>query len=477
MKQFGFHNNGLSALVSLLILVSQPVAAHSWVEQLMSIASNGTMSGAPGYIRGYVSRAMPGFNDGMDDFLIPPNGRPTGNEILATDSLCHPSQTVGNYSTDFPMLTVTPGGYIALRYQENGHVTLPDVNPTKPLNRGTVYIYGTTEPADNELFLNVFQNWTADGTGGDGRGRLLATRNFDDGQCYQINSGNISTSRQAQFTKVAENPQGADLWCQNDIQLPSDLVAGSKYTLYWIWNWPTFNTAGSPTDIPSAGFNVTLLQHYTSCMDVSVVAGSTSGSGSKAVTNNFASTFTHGQDLNSAAVLSQLEIGAFQVEVPGADAGSGSASSGNSTVTTPAVAATTKTPAATATANAGGERTIVVTVTETKAPVYITVTVPAGGSPTTTTSSSTSIRKTATAITTSTTLLTVTLQPSSTSSTNSKRSSTTPAASPTTTPAPFTPTPGQSVTVVPFLSASSSSIGGGSRNGTATTLLRVRRKY
>lgn len=482
MKQFGSRSIGLSAFVTLLILAAQPAAAHSWVEQLMSIGTNGTMSGAPGYIRGYVSRAMPSFNDAMDDFLIPPNGRPTGNEILSTDTLCHPSQTLGNYSTDFPMLTVTPGGYIALRYQENGHVTLPDVNPTKPLNRGTVYIYGTTQPSNDELFLDVFQKWTADGTGGNGRGRLLATRNFDDGQCYQINNGNISESRQAQFTKVAENPQGADLWCQNDIQLPSDLAAGSNYTLYWIWNWPTFNTAGSPTDIPSAGYNVTLLQHYTSCMDVSVVASSTSGSGSKAITHNFASTYTRGQDLNDAAVLGQLEIGAFQVEVPGADASGGS---GNNTATTPAAAATT-TSAATAAANASGDHTIIVTVTETQAPVYITVTVPAGGSPTTTSSSSStkSGRKTETITTYSTTFVTETREPSSTSSSgsiagrdssSSSASSQASAVSLTTTPLPFTPTPGQTISVRPFLSASPSSVGGGSRNGTTTTLRRVRR--
>ncbi|CAK7227257.1 hypothetical protein SBRCBS47491_006509 [Sporothrix bragantina] len=481
MKQFGSLNTIFMAFIGLLFLAAQPAGAHSWVEQLMNVASNGTMTGTPGYIRGYVSRAMSGFNDGMDDFLIPPNGRSTGNEILPTDSLCHPSQTVGNYSADFPMLTVTPGGYIALRYQENGHVTLPDVNPTKPLNRGTVYIYGTTEPASNELFLDVFQNWTADGTGGNGRGRLLATRNFDDGQCYQVNGGNISVLRQGEFKKEAENPQGADLWCQNDIQLPSDLVADTKYTLYWIWNWPTFNVAGSPTDIPSAGYNITLLQHYTSCMDVSVVAGTKSGSGSKAITNNFASTFTRGQDLNNAAVLSQLEVGAFQVDVPGSDG----STSGNSTTSgqtaTPAAGATktsTPTAAAAASGTAAGEHTVTVTVTETQAPVYITVTEPAGGATTTSTSSSKS-RSTETVTTYSTTFVTETLPPSSAASSSnvggvaSQSSSNASPATPATTPAAFTPTPGQQVTVKPFLTASASS--DGSRNGTATTLLRVRR--
>ncbi|CAK7215536.1 hypothetical protein SCUCBS95973_002508 [Sporothrix curviconia] len=474
MKQPGCISSVLVAFIGLLFLAAQPAAAHSWVEQLMNIASNGTMSGTAGFIRGYVSRAMPGFNDDMDDFLVPPNGRSTGNEILPTDSLCHPSQTIGNYSADFPMLTVTPGGYIALRYQENGHVTLPDINPTKPLNRGTVYIYGTTQPSSNELFLDVFQNWTADGTGGNGRGRLLATRNFDDGQCYQINNGNISETRQAEFTKVAENPQGADLWCQNDIQLPSDLVAGSNYTLYWIWNWPTFNVAGSPTDIPSAGYNVTLLQHYTSCMDVSVVAGNTSGSVSKAITNNFASTFTRGQDLNNAAVLSQLEVGAFQVDVPGSSGAGNSTTTGQTTTSAASTsgtgAATTSTPAAAASGNASGEHTVTVTVTETQAPVYITVTEPTSGAATASPSSSKSTGRTETITTYSTTFVTETLPASSAASSSSSNAS---PATPSTIPAAFTPTPGQEVTVKPFLTASSGA--GGSHNGTVPTLRRVRR--
>ncbi|EFX05300.1 hypothetical protein CMQ_3369 [Grosmannia clavigera kw1407] len=304
----------------------------------MSIDSNGTMVGNPGYIRGYVPRTVSGFSDDMDNYLLPPNGRPGGNILYANDSLCHPSQSVGNYSTEFPMLSVTAGGFIALRYQENGHVTLPDTNPTKPLNRGTVYIYGTTEPSSDELFSNVFEKWTADGTGGNGRGRLLATRNFDDGQCYQVNGQTISVQRQAQFKKTAENPQGTDLWCQNDIQLPANLTSGTSYTLYWVWSWPTMNMAGSPTDTPGTGFNITTLQYYTSCMDVSVASGqSTAAASAKEKAPGFSSSFVEGQDLNSAAVLSQLTVGPFQVN--GIDTSSSSNSS-SGTATTPSISTT-----------------------------------------------------------------------------------------------------------------------------------------
>ena len=493
MKQFTTQS-GLTAATLLLSVAVQPILAHSWVEQLMLIAANGTMTGAAGYMRGYASRAVAGFSDNMDVYLLPPNGRSTGGTILATDPLCHPSQRSSNYSTDFPMLSVSASDYIAMRYQENGHVTLPDVNPTKPLNRGTVYIYGTTEPASEELFLDVFQKWTADGTGGNGRGRLLATRNYDDGQCYQVNAGTISTKRQTDFKKEAESPQGTDLWCQNDIQLPTDLAAGSKYTLYWVWSWPTFNQAGSPTDIESSGFKVTTLQYYTSCMDVSVVASS---SKSVAHTNNFASSFITSQDLNSAAVLSQLEVGAFQVAVPGSTGSnsttgnSGSGSDSSSSASTSAAATGTATKAATQTAaaatgnasSAKGDHTVYVTVTEKQATATVTVTEAAAG--TTGVATTKSGRKTRTMTTDNTVFVTQTVQPSSsgTGSTASSAAATTAATAPasakssaagsskttattTTSVAVFIPTPGQTLSVQPFLTVSTAA---------ATTFKRVRR--
>ncbi|OAA55011.1 hypothetical protein SPI_08515 [Niveomyces insectorum RCEF 264] len=356
------------------------VESHSWGEQLMRIGVNGTMIGLPGYVRGYVPRTAPNFNDDMINYLVPPNDGRTVNAVLPTDRLCHPAQTIGNYTAAYPMLVVMPGDFVAIRYQENGHVTLPDINPAKPTNRGTVYIYGTAHPVENELFQTVFQNWTADGTGGDGRGRLIATRQFDDTQCYQINNGPISTTRQSQYKKVAQNPQGADLWCQNDIQLPMDLVKNTNYTLYWIWNWPTFNAPGAPTDIPTDGYTVQTVQHYTSCMDVAVVdddghddandgdghsngkGNNGAGPGGSAKTNNFAKSFVQGQDLNSAAVLAQLQGGAFQVDVPGCGGGDGNNSGGASAAPT-----------------AARVHTYTFTVTETLPPVYVTETVPAGG--------------------------------------------------------------------------------------------------
>lgn len=96
-------------------------------------------------------------------------------------------------------------------------------------------MYGTTQSSSNDRFLDIFNKWNAEGSGGNKKGKLLASFNFDDTQCHQTNSGAISTQRQKQFPHKADQLMGADLWCQNDLKLPQDAPAGKPYTLYWVW--------------------------------------------------------------------------------------------------------------------------------------------------------------------------------------------------------------------------------------------------
>ncbi len=197
----------LAVAASLAALALRPATAHTWAESIMHIAPNGTMVGPQGYMRGFVSRDAPGFSDDGDVWLLPPNdGRP--NTLYKTDNMCHPFQAVSNYSAAFPMLAAAPGDFIAVRYQENGHVTLTDINPTKPIGGGTVYVYGTDQPADGEKFLDVWKQWTADGQGGNKKGRLIATRTFDDGQCYQVNGGRESPAAPGQVQQARRGPPG-----------------------------------------------------------------------------------------------------------------------------------------------------------------------------------------------------------------------------------------------------------------------------
>lgn len=269
----------------MLYMLTSLVICHSWVEQVMRIALNGTLIGPVGYMRGYVGRSDPGFVDHANTHLLPPNGRSEG-VVLNSDGICSPSQKIGNYSPKYPMLSAAPGDFIALRYQENGHVSLPGSGPPKPENRGTIYIYGTSEPDDNHKVLDIHQKWAA----GREKGRLIATRPFDDGQCYQINNGAISVKRQDNVRKVAKAPQGADLWCQADVRLPRDLPTSGIYTLYWVWDWPTITDE----------CKVASPQLYTSCLDIELRTEGISNEGSIAFISN--------QDPNDRAILEQMQM-------------------------------------------------------------------------------------------------------------------------------------------------------------------------
>ena len=150
-----------------------------------------------------------------------------------------------------------------LQYQENGHVTLPDVNPQKPANGGIVYVYGTSQPQANDSLLSIHKVWDNSGTGRDGRGTLIGAFNFDDGRCYQVNEGAISKARQRYFGHVADSVMGADLWCQNVVSLPKQLELNTLYTLYWVWDWPS---RSDPKTGAKAKPKV-----YTTCIDIEVV--------------------------------------------------------------------------------------------------------------------------------------------------------------------------------------------------------------
>lgn len=266
------------ALAALGVL-PQLASGHSWVERVMRIAPNGTMTGTPGYERSHAVRGQISEDDIV--WLLPPNGRPDGKVIHTDDKIAKPVQrplNASSYTSQFGMAKAAPGDYIALQYQENGHVTLPAINPYKTINAGTVYVYGTNQSdLTNTNLVDVHFSWTADGTGGDKKGRLLATRNFDDGQCYQINSNITSAYRQASYPKQAQDPMGGDLWCQSDIQIPEDVSAGQVYTMIWVWDWPTMSIPGVP--VPPASFYanssksgvpyVTTPQLYTSVIGTS----------------------------------------------------------------------------------------------------------------------------------------------------------------------------------------------------------------
>ncbi|CEN61791.1 hypothetical protein ASPCAL08439 [Aspergillus calidoustus] len=266
-------------LILLALFFTTTTWAHSWVEQLMVIAPNGSFVGAPGYPRGNVLRSNPAFSD-------------TALTYLAEDYLCKDTQRTQTQTEGSPRLQASAGAAIALRFQENGHVTLPETQAGKPQNRGTVYVYGTTSPKDDEKLADVHKVWNEAGTGGDGRGVLLAKRDYDDGRCYQVNGGTLSQQRQAEFPHEADQYMGADIWCQSDIAIPASTPSGQPYTIYWVWDWPT--AAGVDPNLPNGKQEV-----YTTCMDVDVVAASADRS-------RLVVEYDHEQSLNRASMPDQF---------------------------------------------------------------------------------------------------------------------------------------------------------------------------
>lgn len=244
----------------VLSLRIAPIHAHTWVEQVLRIKDS-QLVGPIGYPRAHVPRNDPTFSDVRAQNKVVIGGdAPLPDDI----KMCKPEQTMESYTDEFPMLKANPGDWVSLGFAENGHTTLK--TDFKPANGGTVFIYGTMEPLppNEEKLNNIHLVWNAAGTGGDGRGRLLATSNFDNGVCHENNSGPESTKRKQET--------GLDtLLCQADVQLPDDISEGT-YTLYWVWDWPNLKegvdnlSATGTEDLDTRGAT----EMYTSCIDLEI---------------------------------------------------------------------------------------------------------------------------------------------------------------------------------------------------------------
>ncbi|KAF2186773.1 hypothetical protein K469DRAFT_479509, partial [Zopfia rhizophila CBS 207.26] len=255
--------------VSIALLAAPLALGHSWIEQLVNINDDGKYVGAFGYPRGFVQRTDPEFNGESDKYMLPPIEQQPPY-INSSNLLCHPAQRTQKQAGNYPRLQATPGGFMAMRYYENGHVTFPrddNTNLGKPEHAGTIFIYGTTKPKDDEKIFDILQ-WNQDGSGGDKRGKLLAMNDYDDGRCFQVNAMPKSAERQKQTPNYAQGqldgPGNFELMCETNVALPKDAATGKPYTIYWVWQWPTL--PGIDPNIPKGKD-----EYYTTCIDVDVV--------------------------------------------------------------------------------------------------------------------------------------------------------------------------------------------------------------
>jgi hypothetical protein len=259
-----------TAIIAALAVI--PVAlGHTWIEQLRNINDKGEYVGEYGYPRGMFAKTDPGFNGFSMNFEIPGASTPGNVFITNSTQLCHEKQRKQEQSQDkYPRLQATPGGFVAMRYMENGHVTLPQNQKGKPKKAGTIFVYGTTEPKEDEHLVTVL-NWTQDGQGGDKRGKLLAMNDFDDGRCYEKNSSPISQERTQSDPNFAmgQAVDGATgnypLFCETNVQIPETAELGKPYTMYWVWQWNTI-----PDKDPS--YPKGKDEYYSTCIDVDVAS-------------------------------------------------------------------------------------------------------------------------------------------------------------------------------------------------------------
>ena len=249
-----FSKISITALASLAAFLVNRVDAHTWNEQFQVI-ENGKFVGDYGYPRGYFDKhGEPSSNESQIVYQIPQDPKAYADD---TDFACHPFQRTQNQTQNFPRIKVTPGGYVAMKYLENGHVTQPWVNQGKPEKTGTIFVYGTTQPKNDEKLVDVLQ-WTSDGKGGDRRGTLLTAQNFDDGRCHQVNPGSCI----AQMRMQTDGDNKMEQWCETDLQIPKAYKADTTLSIYWIWQWSTSVTFENGKD-----------QFYSTCSDFDIVAG------------------------------------------------------------------------------------------------------------------------------------------------------------------------------------------------------------
>lgn len=284
-----------SGALSALLLLAGEATAHSWPEAIQRIGKNGEFLEPKGYTRNFRPRGG-AVDDNFSKNLGGPNDPIKG-------PLCNPvlgKMADGYKNAQFPKLKAAPGETIAIRYLENGHVTGPDL--MKPKNRGTVYIYATTEPRDGQAIQDVHQKWTADGQGGDKKGRLLAKRNYDDERCFEGKNNKPESNRRQALPGFTQPGKDSDIhnWCQNDIKLPADITKGDL-TIYWVWDFSITdkeNTALTSDNLNGA--KVVSKEFYSSCMEITL---------DDKIKSNEPFKFDDKQNLKNAADPKQLTMG------------------------------------------------------------------------------------------------------------------------------------------------------------------------
>ncbi|KAI5865903.1 hypothetical protein GGS23DRAFT_359422 [Durotheca rogersii] len=350
------HFTALSLLATI-----QTATAHSWVEQVHKIGQNGAFVGDMGYPLGYVDRAQPDVDNNAQNKILDTKSNP---------AICKPK---ANAYASVKRLSASAGDAVALVYQENGHVTQPLLTP-RPYRSGLVSVYGTLQHEDSDGINDVRNAWTADGKGGNGKGKLLAAHFYDDGQCYQnAGAANIPVYKQ----RSAQHGL-SELYCQTDFQLPADLPSSGIYTVMWVWDWPLIHPDGTNTT-----------EIYTSCAEIELGSAKAGGKNSAGAKIQFSSN----NPIDKAGIASQLDTpieatALLGTAAPSSPAAQNPATSASAVPVTSSLASSAVSSAVSSSAVAsspttkergsGGVKTVTVTANPVTATQWKTVTVGGG---------------------------------------------------------------------------------------------------
>ena len=132
------------------------------------------------------------------------------------------------------MLSIRAGSSFVASYTENGHVTKDRLAPDNLPHPGNYTWFiaqnSAVVPSPLSTLGDLFTKATT-----------LATGNYDDGKCAEDN------------TKGRAGPRA----CQSTVTVPQ--VAAGTYQLVWLWNFPKVTG---------------VVEMYSSCMDITVLPGS-----------------------------------------------------------------------------------------------------------------------------------------------------------------------------------------------------------
>lgn len=167
------------------------------------------------------------------------------DQPILENFVCKETQRTHNQTTGSPTLSARANDTIYLMYLENGHVTRLESNRSS----GFITVFGTSNPSSTDTFQSIGEAKGDDITG------LHRLYNFDDEHCYEDNESPIANERKQKPHRPQLEVEGCNLWCGNRVPLPKELMPGTTYTLYWVWNYSTRRD----------------IEIYTTCLDIDII--------------------------------------------------------------------------------------------------------------------------------------------------------------------------------------------------------------